>query len=203
MMKGKIKMKKLILISCLFLFALMILQISAQDRLTLTAAEARKIITDGYRDWDRGRVALDRKIFEEMLAPGFYIQQPGRKLTRQEFIDGISVDRPDGKLTRYDTTVLTVQSTADGWIAIIQEKVEIEAPGGNKGYSLRITRAGWKQEDNRWLITYAETIGHENWTGGAKPPFPDWESTPVTSHIPDKGQVMVRCYGLYANAHRG
>jgi Putative transposase len=25
----------------------------------------------------------------------------------------------------------------------------------------------------------------------------------VTSHIPDKGQVMVRCYGLYANAHRG
>ena len=26
---------------------------------------------------------------------------------------------------------------------------------------------------------------------------------PVTSHIPDKGQVMVRYYGLYANAHRG
>ena len=25
----------------------------------------------------------------------------------------------------------------------------------------------------------------------------------VTSHIPDKGQVMVRNYGLYANAHRG
>jgi hypothetical protein len=25
----------------------------------------------------------------------------------------------------------------------------------------------------------------------------------VTSHIPDKGQVTVRCYGLYANAHRG
>jgi hypothetical protein len=25
----------------------------------------------------------------------------------------------------------------------------------------------------------------------------------VTSHIPDKGQVMVRYYGLYANAHRG
>jgi hypothetical protein len=27
--------------------------------------------------------------------------------------------------------------------------------------------------------------------------------TRVTSHIPDKGQVMVRYYGLYANAHRG
>jgi hypothetical protein len=25
----------------------------------------------------------------------------------------------------------------------------------------------------------------------------------VTSHIPDKGQVMLRHYGLYANAHRG
>jgi hypothetical protein len=25
----------------------------------------------------------------------------------------------------------------------------------------------------------------------------------MTSHIPDKGQVMVRYYGLYANAHRG
>jgi hypothetical protein len=25
----------------------------------------------------------------------------------------------------------------------------------------------------------------------------------VTSHIPDKGQVMVRYYSLYANAHRG
>jgi len=24
----------------------------------------------------------------------------------------------------------------------------------------------------------------------------------VTSHIPDKGQVTVRYYGLYANAHR-
>ena len=25
----------------------------------------------------------------------------------------------------------------------------------------------------------------------------------ITSHIPDKGQVTVRYYGLYANAHRG
>jgi Putative transposase len=25
----------------------------------------------------------------------------------------------------------------------------------------------------------------------------------VTAHIPDKGQVMARYYGLYANAHRG
>ena len=25
----------------------------------------------------------------------------------------------------------------------------------------------------------------------------------VTSHIPDKGQVMIRYYGLYSNAYRG
>ncbi len=25
----------------------------------------------------------------------------------------------------------------------------------------------------------------------------------VTSHIPDKGQVMIRYFGLYSNAHRG
>jgi len=25
----------------------------------------------------------------------------------------------------------------------------------------------------------------------------------VTSHIPDKGQVIIPYYGLYANAHRG
>jgi len=25
----------------------------------------------------------------------------------------------------------------------------------------------------------------------------------VTAHIPEKGQVMVRCCGLYLNAHRG
>ena len=170
-------MKKLILISCLLLVAAT--SITAQDRLTLSASEARKIITNGYRDWGCARLTLDRETFEKMLAPGFTIQQPGRKLTRQEFIDGISVNRPNEKLTRYDITVLTVQSTAEGWVAIIQEKVEIESPSAKKGYSLKISRAGWKQEDNRWLITFAETIGHENWIGGEKPPFPDWESTPV------------------------
>ncbi|OGD23605.1 MAG: hypothetical protein A2Y69_12460 [Candidatus Aminicenantes bacterium RBG_13_59_9] len=170
-------MKKHILIICLLLVAAT--STSAQDRSTLTTDEARKIIANGYLDWGRARLALDRETFERMLAPGFTIQQPGRKLARQEFIDGISVARPNEKLTRYDITVLTVQTTSDSWVAIAQEKVEIESPGGNKGFSLKIIRAGWKQIDNRWMITYAETIGHENWTGGAKPPFQDWESTPV------------------------
>ena len=176
-MKEKIKMKRLILFSSLLLLAAT--SISAQDRLTLTAAEARKIITDGFRDWGRARIALDRETFEKMLAPDFTMQQPGRKLTRQEFINGISVARPTEKLTRYDITVLTVQSVTDGWVAITQEKVEIEAPGKDRGYSLKIIRTGWKQVDGRCMITYMEFAGHENWIGGAKPPFPDWESRPV------------------------
>ena len=165
-------MKQLTLISCMLVAAAT--SISAQDRLTLTAAEGRKIITDGFRDWGRARIALDRETFEKMLAPDFTMQQPGRKLTRQEFINGISVARPTEKLTRYDIAVLTVQSATDGWAAITQEKVEIESPAKNKGYSLKIIRAGWKQIDNRWMITYMEFVGHENWTGGTKPPFTDW-----------------------------
>jgi len=165
-------MKKRILCSCLLLIATT--SIGAQDRLTLTSDEARKIIANGYLDWGRARLALDREIFEKMLAPGFTIQQPGRKLTRQEFIDGISAVRPNEKLTRHDITVLTVQTTSDGWVAIAQEKVEIESLGKNKGYSLKIIRAGWKQIDNRWMITYMEFVGHQNWTGGTKPPFTDW-----------------------------
>ena len=157
------------------LLALTTLQFSAQDRGTLTAAEARKIIADSYREWGRARVALDKKTFEKMLAPGFSIQQPGRRLAREEFIDGISVDRPGQKLTRCDAAVLTVQPTSDGWVAIIQEKLEFEAPDGNKGYSLRISRVGWKQEETGWMMTFSEVVGHENWTGGAKPPFTDWE----------------------------
>jgi len=165
-------MKKLILISCLLLAVAA--SISAQDRLTLTSDEARKIIANVYLDWGRARLALDRETFEKMLAPGFTIQQPGRKLARQEFIDGISAVRPNEKLTRYDITVLTVQTTSDGWVVITQEKTEIESPGKTKGFSLKIMRAGWKQIDNRWMITYMEFIGHENWIGGTKPPFADW-----------------------------
>lgn len=165
-------MKKLIMISCLLLAA--VPSMSAQDRLTLAADEARKIIANGYLDWGRARLALDRETFEKLLAPGFTIQQPGRKLARQEFIDGISAVRPNEKLTRYDITVLTVQTTSDGWVAIAQEKVEFETPGKSKGYSLKIIRAGWKQIDDRWMITDMEFIGHENWTGGTKPPFTDW-----------------------------
>ena len=52
-------------------------------------------------------------------------------------------------------------------------------PEGKVGYRYDKDRAGQERMD------YLEFIAR------------------VTSHIPDKGQVTVRYYGLYANAHRG
>lgn len=144
-----------------------------QDSSLLTAAEVRKIIADGNRQWGKARVEYDKKTFEKMLAADFYVQLPGRRLTRQEFIESISVQPKGFKLTRFDATVLTVQPSADGWVAVIHEKLEIDIPDG-KVYSLWITRDGWKKVNNQWIITFSEAIGSEQWSGGKKPPFPDW-----------------------------
>jgi Putative transposase len=48
-------------------------------------------------------------------------------------------------------------------------------------------------------------IGYRWGRGGAEQERMDYLEfiARATSHIPDKGQVMVRYYGLYANAHRG
>jgi hypothetical protein len=61
------------------------------------------------------------------------------------------------------------------------ERLTFLEPDGKVGY--RWGRDGAGQETE--VMDYLEFIGR------------------VTSHIPDKGQVMVRYYGLYANAHRG
>ena len=61
------------------------------------------------------------------------------------------------------------------------ERLTFLEPEGKVGY--RWGRDGAGQE--REVMDYLELIAR------------------VTSHIPDKGQVMVRYYGLYANAHRG
>ncbi|MBE3124690.1 MAG: transposase [Acidobacteria bacterium] len=59
------------------------------------------------------------------------------------------------------------------------ERLTFLEPEGKFGY--RRGRGGVEQE----TMNYLEFIAR------------------VTSHIPDKGQVMMRYYGLYANAHRG
>ncbi len=71
--------------------------------------------------------------------------------------------------------MLTVEPSADGWVAVIEEKLEYErADGKGKAYSLWITRDGWKKVDNRWVVTFSEAVGSESWRDGAKPPFRDW-----------------------------
>ncbi len=144
----------------------------------VSAAEARRIIAEGNMAWGRARVALDRAHFDKMLAPDFYVQFPERRLTRQEFIDMISTAAPGAKLVRFDATVLTVQPSKDGWVAVIHEKLESEFTGADgktqKAYALWITRDGWRKTGDRWFITFSEAIGNESWRGGARPPFRDW-----------------------------
>lgn len=139
----------------------------------ISAKKARQIIAQGNIRWGKARVEFDKGTFDSMLAPDFYVQLPNRKLTRQQFINAISQSRPEARLVRFDASVLTVQKTADGWVAIIHEKLEHETPKG-KIYSLWITRDGWRMKDHQWLITFSEAIGFERWANGKKPPFPDW-----------------------------
>ena len=144
------------------------------------AAAAREAIAEGNRVWGRARVAHDRATFERMLAPEFYVQSSQGRMTRQEFIEMISGGMPGMTLTRFDASVLTVQPTADGgWTAVILEKLETERTGPDgrpaKGYSLWITRDGWRQSEGRWQITSSEVIGMQAWRDGAAPPLPDWD----------------------------
>jgi hypothetical protein len=64
---------------------------------------------------------------------------------------------------------------------LARERLTFLEPDGKVGY--RWGRDGAEQETE--VMDYLEFIAR------------------VTAHIPDKGQVMVRYCGLYANAHRG
>ena len=68
----------------------------AQSAPAVSPAEARTAIQAGYAQWVKARVAVDMNRIEKMLAPDFYFQLPGRRLTRQEFIAGV----PSLKITR-------------------------------------------------------------------------------------------------------
>jgi hypothetical protein len=147
----------------------------AQETPRLTPSEARQIIADGNIEWGRARVALDQAAFQKMLAPDFYVQLPDQRMTRQQFLERISSNPPSARLTRFDASVLTVAPSPDGWVAVIQEKLEYErADGKGKTYSLWITRDGWRKAGDRWVVTFSEAIGSEFWRDGSKPPFRDW-----------------------------
>ncbi len=147
-----------------------------QEELTLTAARAA--IGEGSKRWSRAREEYDKEAMEALLAPEFYVSLYGKKIDREKFISDCSTQRPGVRLTRFETEILTVRKSEKDWTVVIAEKVEFTMPGSDgkstKGYSYWVTRDGWRQEGEKWLCTYSEAIGHENWRTGGKPPISGW-----------------------------
>ncbi len=144
----------------------------------LTPAAARKAINERYEAWGRARVGFDKMAMDSMLAPDFYVQLYGRRISRDKFLSDISEQRPGSRLTRFDTAILTLQRTEEGWTVVITEKLELEVVGSDgkpaKVCSFWVTRDGWRQAGEKWLVTFSEAIGHENWAPGTTPPIKDW-----------------------------
>lgn len=144
----------------------------------LTLADARAPIGATYVRWGRARVGIDRKALDVILAPDFYVSMYGRKISRDTFLNEISTEFPDRRLTRFDVDVLTVRKTDWGWTAVIAEKIEYSISGSSgekqKQCGYWVTRDGFSHEGDKWLITFSEVIGHERWAPGETLPIEDW-----------------------------
>ena len=73
--------------------------LAGQDSQTANQAEARKVIQDGYIEWGKARVAIDKNTHSKRCAP--------------QFIDRISSYPPRVTVTRYDASVPTVEPNGD------------------------------------------------------------------------------------------
>lgn len=145
----------------------------AQSAPAVSPAEARTGIQAGYTEWAKARLAVDMKTIERMLAPDFYFQLPDRKVTRQEFIDRV----PALKLTRFDESVLTVDTIGGDWSVVILAKAEVETKDkdgkASKGYRVLVSRDGWrKQNDGQWVLLSSEVLGQQRWA--ERPPIANW-----------------------------
>jgi len=153
-------------------------QPQAPEEKKITLADARAAISATYEKWGRARVGLDKKMMDSILAPDFYVLLYGQKISREKFISDISQEQPNTRLSRFDTEILTVQKTEKDWTVVIAEKLEITMTGATgetrKAYSYWVTRDGWRKEGDKWLVTFSEAIGHENWTPGTTPPIKGW-----------------------------
>ena len=158
--------------------ALVVNQLDPPKRDELTPRTARAAISARYDAWGRARVELDKKTMDSILAPDFYVSLYGQKLTREKFISDVSTKRPGSRLSRFDTEILTVRENETEWTVVIAEKLEFTILGSDgeatKGYSFWVTRDGWRKDGKKWLITFSEAIGHENWKPGSKPPIKGW-----------------------------
>jgi hypothetical protein len=145
----------------------------AQSAPAVSSTEARKAIQAGYIEWAKARVALDMNTIERMLAPDFYFQTHDQKHTRQEFIDSM----PSLKITRFDASVLTVESRGNDWAAVISEKGEVETKDKDgktsKVYIMLVARDGWRKlNDNQWTLLSSEPLGQQRWQ--ESPPIANW-----------------------------
>ena len=136
----------------------------AQNAPAVNSTEARKAIEAGYIEWAKARVALDMNTIERMLAPDFYFQLPDRKLARQDFIDRMH----SLKITRFDASVLTVESRGNDWSVVIFEKGEVETKDDHgktsKGYIALVARDGWRKlNDNQWTLLSSEPLSQQRW----------------------------------------
>jgi len=140
-------------------------------------AKVRKEITEQYAAWGKARVGFDTATYQRMLTPDFYCQLPDKKLTRQEFIDEISKQKPNVEFKRMDSNILTLTKAGDGWVAVISEKLEFRVGGDNGAtknyYSFWVTRDGWNHGPDGWKIGSTEAIGFQVWKDEL-PPIPGW-----------------------------
>lgn len=144
----------------------------------ISLSEAREAIDREETLWAQARGSIDKQRFENVLAPTFYAQLPGRRLTREEFIAQISSYPTGVKLTRFDNKVLTVQQEGDTSVALILEKLEFERHTENgktrTEYSMWVTRDAWKKIGDEWKALFSEVVGVERWRNGERPPMKDW-----------------------------
>ena len=144
---------------------------------TPSPAEAREAIEALFQAWGQARVDYDRETMEALLAPEGYVLLDGERISRQDFLDNVSQPGPRARVTRFDTDILTVQRTEEGWSAVLTEKLEIEVqtPGGETrtDTSYWVTRDACSQHGGRWRIDHSEAIGYEFWRG-TTPPIPGW-----------------------------
>jgi len=145
----------------------------AQSAPAVSPAEARTAIQAGYAEYAKARAAVDMNVIEKMLAPDFYIQTADRKYTRQEFLATV----PGLKITRYDTSVLTVEPKGNDWSVLISAKVEVETKDKDgktsKSYRVLVARDGWRKlNDNQWTLVSSEPVGQQRWT--EIPPIANW-----------------------------
>jgi hypothetical protein len=87
----------------------------------------------------------------------------------------------------------------------VKEVVERYLDCGNPKCGFARIRCPDCAEERLTLLETEGKVGYRHGEKGAELETTDYLEfiARVTSHIPDNGQVTVRYYGLYANAHRG